>query len=43
MTMENEVVWEYWKMEADDSSTPWNIFRCFRYAEDYCPQLNALR
>lgn len=42
VTPEHEVVWEYWKPEADPSATPWTVFRCFRYAPDYCPQFAAL-
>ena len=42
VTPERDVVWEYWKPEPDDSATPWLVFRCFRYAQDYCPQFALL-
>ena len=43
-----EIVWEYWRPEKDrhngvmDGITPWAIFRCFRYAPDFCPQFASL-
>ena len=48
VTREKEVVWEYWRPEKDkhngvmDGVTPWAIFRCFRYAPDFCPQFAKL-
>lgn len=42
VTPDRDVVWEYWKPEADPSATPWTVFRAFRYAKDYCPQFASL-
>jgi hypothetical protein len=42
VTHEQDVVWEYWRPECDDTSTPWPVFRCFRYAPDFCPQFSSL-
>lgn len=42
VTPDQEVVWEYWKPDPDRSSTPWTVFRCFRYGTDYCLPFAAL-
>ena len=42
VTPDRDVVWEYWRPVPDDSSTPWLVFRCFRYAPDYCPPFTLL-
>ena len=42
VTLEQEVVWEYWKPEAGKGLFPWSIFRCFRYGRDFCPQFASL-
>lgn len=41
---DKEVVWEYYRPEKDQtpSSTPWAIFRAYRYAPDFCPQFKKL-
>ncbi|MBQ3892604.1 MAG: aryl-sulfate sulfotransferase [Mailhella sp.] len=42
VTPEQDVVWEYWRPEPDSTSTPWPVFRCFRYAPDFCRQFRSL-
>lgn len=42
VTPDQDVVWEYWRPECDDTASPWPVFRCFRYAPDFCPQFAAL-
>lgn len=44
VTQDKEVVWEYYRPQKDQvpSSSPWAVFRCYRYAPDYCPQFAAL-
>ncbi len=39
---ERDVVWEYWRPLPDQTSTPWPVFRCFRYAPEFCPQFMSL-
>ena len=43
VTPDHEVVWEYWRPEPDmKCASPWPVFRCYRFAPDYCPQFASL-
>ncbi len=42
VTKEQEIVWDYYRANKDPYTTSWGIFRCYRYAKDYCPQFKNL-
>ena len=42
VTPEKEIVWEYYNPTKNPVNNSWAIFRCFRYAEDFCPQFSKL-
>lgn len=42
VTKEQEVVWEYNRPCSQTGTSRWGIFRCYRYAKDFCPQFRNL-
>lgn len=42
VTPEQDVVWDWWRPVPGDNPTAWAVFRCFRYAPDFCPQFASL-
>ncbi len=42
LTPDRQIVWQWVRPEPSRTSTVWAIFRSYRFAPDYCPQLKDL-